>query len=357
MNQKKQRNSSIELLRIIAAIAVVLLHYINPSIGGGFAYVRPGINKYAMYIVESTLMCAVDLFVLISAYFLSATQKRKMIKVMEMIIQVIFFRCLFYAVELLLGATFSVKILISKILPSNWFVILYIVLYILSPYINILIGQLSKEGNKKFTATVFLIFSVWTISVDFLEAFLGMATGGLNPVGMTGSQNGYTIVNFVLMYIIGAYIRTNNVSLSKPRAFLGLAISAAGVVGSLAFEAFFDLGATNTWNYNHPIVIAMAVFAFLLFKEIHFDSKIINELAKGALTCYIIHGDYMIQFGVPAIEKAVSSNVFIMILHQLLVGTSIYLVSYVVYKVYSLISKKVISLIAPWCDRVDLSVQ
>lgn len=41
MNQTQQRNSSIELLRIFAAMAVVVLHYNNNSIGGGFSLVPP----------------------------------------------------------------------------------------------------------------------------------------------------------------------------------------------------------------------------------------------------------------------------------------------------------------------------
>lgn len=36
MNKERDRESNIELLRVIAMIGVILLHYNNPTIGGGY---------------------------------------------------------------------------------------------------------------------------------------------------------------------------------------------------------------------------------------------------------------------------------------------------------------------------------
>lgn len=36
----KERNSSVELLRILAIIGVIILHYNNSMVGGGFEYVE-----------------------------------------------------------------------------------------------------------------------------------------------------------------------------------------------------------------------------------------------------------------------------------------------------------------------------
>ena len=54
-------------------MAVVVLHYNNNSIGGGFSLVPPGsINEKCMFLIENFFIGAVDLFVLISAYFLKS---------------------------------------------------------------------------------------------------------------------------------------------------------------------------------------------------------------------------------------------------------------------------------------------
>ena len=65
MDKKRDRESNIELLRILAMIGVILLHYNNPSIGGGLSFVNNGsINYWFLNIVESLFICAVDLFIL-----------------------------------------------------------------------------------------------------------------------------------------------------------------------------------------------------------------------------------------------------------------------------------------------------
>ncbi len=41
-NKRKLRDSNIELLRIIATMGVIVLHYINAGVGGGLKYAVNG---------------------------------------------------------------------------------------------------------------------------------------------------------------------------------------------------------------------------------------------------------------------------------------------------------------------------
>ena len=67
----KTRQSNIELLRIFAAFGVIILHYNNAGIGGGFAAVADGsLNQFIMMTLEMMVICAVNLYVLISGYFM-----------------------------------------------------------------------------------------------------------------------------------------------------------------------------------------------------------------------------------------------------------------------------------------------
>lgn len=358
MKQKlKTRDSSIELLRILTAIAVVFLHYNNNSIGGGFNFAPAGtLNGNYLYLIEHICVCAVDLFVLISAYFLAATEKRKLIKVVEMLIQVIVFRCAFYGVELLCGTPFSLRTLITKIIPSNYYVILYIVLYIISPYINVAVKTISKKSFKNLVIIGFLIFSVWAMCVDLYEGFMGAPTNGFSPVGMYGSQYGYSIVNFMLLYVIGAYIRINNVSISKKIAVIGLAVCV--VLMSIATYPLFKvhIPAVLAWSYHNPLVIMMACFILLLFKDMKIRSKVVNEFAKASFTCYLFHGDMMLIFGIPFIKEAAESNVLVLFLHQIAVGVGFYLLSYVVYKVYHFCIGKPVDFLSTLCKKLDISI-
>lgn len=73
---KKQRNSSIELLRILAMCGVIILHYNNKNVGGAFAQVPPNTtNQYILFLLESLSIISVNLFLIVSGYFLCRTKK------------------------------------------------------------------------------------------------------------------------------------------------------------------------------------------------------------------------------------------------------------------------------------------
>ena len=119
MKEKTKRNSSIELLRIISMIGVVILHYNNASMGGALGMVLDGSpNQYYLYLIESLFVCAVNVFVMISAYFLACNQNRKLIKILELFVQVIVFNLVFYVFGVLRGhkvfTVSSLIILLSK---------------------------------------------------------------------------------------------------------------------------------------------------------------------------------------------------------------------------------------------------
>ena len=77
MRALNERKSNIELLRIFTMIGVIILHYNNPTIGGGITYATKGsANFYILYFLESLFACAVDLFILISGYFMCTNNKR-----------------------------------------------------------------------------------------------------------------------------------------------------------------------------------------------------------------------------------------------------------------------------------------
>lgn len=354
MENKKQRNSSIELLRIIAMVGVVILHY-NGT--GGFKYVNSGsIQERYVFFSESAFICAVNLFVMISAYFLATTEKRKFVKVVELLGQVIIFKIVYYIVTIILGnQSLSFSGVLRNILPNNYFVIFYLIVYTLSPYINVMIKNISKKDFKKLVIAIFLLFSVWATIADLLGVIFGIE--GLNTVGLWGDESGYTIVNFILVYFIGAYIRLNNISITKKKAAINTAVCIILIyLEAIAEQIFYSLtfGSNLAWHYNNPIVILLPVFIILFFTKLEFNSKVINELVRATFTCYLIHSYFLQRIG---IENFVNGNIFILIIHQFGSAIAIYLVSYIVYKIYNICTKPVIKWITPKCNKFDISIQ
>lgn len=198
------RNSNIELLRILAVMGVIVLHF-NGVYGNAFDYVEQGtVNSYILRLLESLFIPAVNIFVLITGYYLCTECERKVVKVACLVIQVMTFGGIVYLLSVLCGIySFSFSSLISAMIPCNYYVILYIVLYLISPYINLALKGMSKKQWKVLLILSILLFSIWPITVDILQEMFGRNFQGLNTVGLEGDQSGYTIVQFCLMYILG----------------------------------------------------------------------------------------------------------------------------------------------------------
>ena len=69
MNAQGKRQSNVELLRIMAMIGVIVLHYIAEP-GEILANVTIGGKIYGIALINSICVCAVDLFIFISGYFM-----------------------------------------------------------------------------------------------------------------------------------------------------------------------------------------------------------------------------------------------------------------------------------------------
>lgn len=136
-NKTKVRDSNIELLRILAIMGVVVLHYNNWNIGGGLRYVEAGsVNQTVLIILESVFICAVNLFMLITGFFSCTSQKRNLSKVLMLLLQVSVFRMIRYLKTT--GEVISGSGFLLILLPVNYFVILYTAVYLISPYVNLI---------------------------------------------------------------------------------------------------------------------------------------------------------------------------------------------------------------------------
>ena len=75
---KLERNYSLDLLKIVSVIFVIVLHYNNGTMGGLLSNTQPGtLNFFIAHFTEILTIIACNLFVLISGYFLCKSNKIK----------------------------------------------------------------------------------------------------------------------------------------------------------------------------------------------------------------------------------------------------------------------------------------
>lgn len=353
--QQESRYSGIELLRILTICGVILLHYND---GRAFKWVVPGTaNQYILFGVESIFICAVDLFMVISGYFLSQTQKRTVIKPLELFFQITLFNVCFTIYRM--SGAFSLWGLIKASFPTNYFVTLYVVVYILSPWINILIKAINSLQRRKLMITICILFLLMPTLADLMEECVGKEIMGINTVGAWGAQQGFTAINFMLCYMIGAYLSFNEKYMAKFKKIHLLIIYLFSTliifVWSIACEHLVTFGLRSAWEYCNPLVVLQAVSLFLIFKKFLFHNTFVNRMAKSVFTCFLVHGRLL---GYMRIEEFVLKAPHVMLLHMLITAIILYSIGWCVWWIYNACSKKVVKGIGAWIEKrgIDLSV-
>ncbi len=335
--KKAERDSNIELLRIFASMAVIALHY---NIAYAFNAAAPGSLNYGILIgIESLSICAVNLFFLISGYFLYGKHSIRVGKAIDLFIQMEVFKIAFgLGIPILKHESLSPESVMRTLMPTNYFVILYIVVFLLSPYINKLLSSISDKAFKQLMIISVVLFSVLPTITDTLEFLFGWSLGDMSTIGREGSGYGYTIVNFVLMYLLGSCIKRLFDQKIKPRLLVILLALNLLVVFILGFFGMStEYGLNFVYSYCNPFVISLAFLFFLLFKNINIGQrKIINKIAAASFTVYLTHGAFLSKL---QITRFVKENVFVLLIHFVVSVVLLYAIGFVVYLVYNLFER------------------
>ena len=161
---KIDRQSNIELLRIVAMFMIVLSHAMVLGIGEPNLKMMHQNTCFAIgeLFSNSLTIVGVNIFVLISGWFGIRSSIKGFLNFI--------FLCLFYSISLYLITNFFYPNIVELssllegirscfyLLPmKNWFVRAYICLYILAPMINSYVESATQKQLKLFLISFFLI--------------------------------------------------------------------------------------------------------------------------------------------------------------------------------------------------------
>ena len=277
------RNSTIEILRILSMIMIIGLHYLNKQMGGALDNVQAlTLNYYIIHLFESLFIIGPNLYVLISGYYMIIKKDGVTIsKVFNLYLIMVIYALIFFIVGGLIGETeFTLKNAALVFVPflggRRWFVETYILLYILSPFLNRLLQSLNDKSYGLLLLIQLFVFSVW-------PSFFPSA-----PI----LDNGYGIVNFITLYMIAGYLRrlrnrnTRLINLNPVVFLIGYIICSILTTG-------VSLMSERAWNYDNIINIISAVMLFQCFlnlKEKHIP--VINRISSLTFGVFLIHSDF-----------------------------------------------------------------
>lgn len=279
-----QRQSNIELLRIIAMILIVAHHF---SVHGGFKFSNEVITANLLWIQFLKLggKIGVNIFVLISGYFLITKSSVKTNKVLKLWLQIFTCSMFFYVLFVIVGIepfkiSSFIKSLFSLIFARWWFATTYFALYLFSPFLNKLLISLDKKDYKKL---LLLMFAFWC----------------LVPTFTSKSFCGNYLLWFTFLYAVAGYIRLH-ISLEDIDAFKYIMTAVVIIVCTYLSAVVFDVlgmkisvfSEHSTYFFGEtrfPIFI-ISVLLFVGFSKVNIGCKpVINVISSATFGVYLIH--------------------------------------------------------------------
>lgn len=275
----KVRNSSFELLRILCMIMIVILH----TLGHGGALNNLDINSGNFFIanlLESLSIVAVNCYILISGFF-GINSEFKLKKVVTLYIQVMFYSIF---ISLIFWGNNIEKLdlngIVSTAFPITmqtwWFMSVFLVLYLFTPYVNKLLKSISKKDFHNLLFILILVFIIWPSLPKF------------RPID---NQGGYSLYSFLLLYIVGAYISLYHKEKSLNKYTL-ISIYILSSILLCVFNVTISRIVGYNWgwySYNFILIFISSLSLFLFFKEINIKNTVINKVGSLTLGIYLIH--------------------------------------------------------------------
>ena len=274
------RQSNIELLRVVAMLMIIMSH-VQYAIYG---YDSSNYNKIFLSFFVSMGQIGVILFILISGYFL-CVKKFNVKNYLRLYLECVFYGLILYFIGYNLKYTyvgFVVEVFFPITSSQYWFLALYFVFYLLSPFINFVINKINKNTHLLLMSLIF-IFTVILPSLKF-------SIYGQTPLFLW----------WLGLYLIGAYIRLypKDFSSKKLAVFMLIFTFAILIFGRvLAFNKHSNLNENYYCERINIVVVLFALSLFNLFRLSNIkQSKLINLLGGATFGVYIIHNSVYFQW-------------------------------------------------------------
>lgn len=306
-----KRKSNFEWLRIVAMAMIVSLHYMfkgNMVIKAADALEASKlfeINNIICALITALSICAVNVYVLISGYFLSESEFKPR-RVLDLILQILEYSIFITIIMLITGqismTEMSIYGWIGILFPIGseeyWFITAYFVMYLLAPFLAAGVKSLSE---KNLRIIIFILLGFFMVEKTIL------------PMALPTDNYGYGFGWFTVLFLIAAYIRLYGINFLEKSKLMPVLTYFVSVVAMMVIYLLFGyIGKKSgietlayysglVWDYNYFFVLTAAVGLFYIFKnmKLNEDTKIADVARKlGGLTLgvYLLHEHTFIRY-------------------------------------------------------------
>lgn len=299
----KSRNYSLDIIRIVAFCSVVGVHFfLNTD------FYNTGIDTplhLLMIIVRGFNLVCVPLFILLTGYLMNKKTLSKkyflgIVKTLSIYI-LISIPCYFHQ-QYFTGGESSLRGLILGILgftatKYSWYIEMYIGLFLLIPFLNLIYNNLQSKKQKQFLI-------IMLISISILPTILNTynlidANWWLTPA--FSNRLNKLIPSFwdsiypITYYFIGAYLSEFKIKVNSFKLFIGYLITGT-IFGVYCFyRSYNHVFVSGNWqNWNGFPVMIISVLLFVFLSKIKTDNlnttikSILKKLSDLCLGAYLV---------------------------------------------------------------------
>ena len=299
-----KRNLNLDLIRCFALLAVLIMHYYDNS--GFYNITIVGAGDFVMAVVRLLFTSCVPLFLMLTGYLcrkkqLSARYYLGILRVLELYV-LCTAACIVFE-YLYLGNRLSLRDMVGGLINFEidgyaWYVLLYVGLFLMMPFLNMMYNGCSNSLEKKI-----LIVSVFALSVlpSLMNIFFHIYSLWWEKL--------YPICYYFTGAYLGEYL-----SKKKP-AHSCLALVMVLIVFCAFNQFMFDGQAINYEgvNYAHYQTYFVSLLIFVFLSSLNLDScpsfisKAIYKIAELSFSAYllswisdgIIYREFVPYFPVP----------------------------------------------------------
>lgn len=352
---KKERESGIELYKVIAIFLIVLSHVIQTltepnyvlGIGEGtFINIATATTDLDVLLLALFRICGAlgnNMFFICSAWFLVNSKKMSLKKVIRMILDVWIINMIVFWGLHAIGIQFQVSDTVRTFFPTtfanNWYITCYLLFYLIHPFLNRMLEQLNISEHFALTSFLFMIyFIIPVLPLEEINLFFANE-----------------LVIFLATYVIVSFIKTyknewtENLKLNKGILFVSIVSYVALIlsVDYLGLRTNYFLNRLVRWNMNNSLFMFLIAFSsFNMMKKKKFINRTINYFSSLSLLVYIFHENLAFRrYFRPVIEFSILRRFGIehAFICAVFMAVSLAILSFIISAIYKIFFTKIVS--------------
>ena len=305
LEKLKVRNPNMDILRIIAVLCVIGIHFFYHS--GYYYTTNDNAVMYFATVLRTLCSVCVPLFMILSGFLLCNKTLKKGyysgIRKTIIVYILVAIACMIY--KSIVGSytltpfTFFTGILDFTGANYSWYIEMYIGLFLLFPFLNIIYKNLDSRKQKNILLITLIAI---TILPSLFNAFrFDSLEWWANPASNTETQklipSWWVGIYPITYYFTGCYIREYGTKIKNIYLIIALVVAVFGF-GTFNFYRCYGMPFSTSnyvyWSGIEPYV--MSVLIFLIIKNLELDN--INVKVKFVLwkVSDLVLGTYLLSF-------------------------------------------------------------